>query len=665
MIDPTKTYDHTLLTEADLFDLLTQWQDAYYNKTPLVSDAIYDQVEDYARKGFPTNAFFKKVGAAPVGGAWPKVAHGIPMGSLNKATATKDAQGNLRPSVELTTWHQGCQKPNWFAVMDKLDGGSLGLRYEGHKLVQALTRGDGTVGEDITRNARLVQGVVKQLPFQRPDGSLTPHEVFIRGEVVVTHTDFKAHFPGESNPRNTANGTIRRQSNHEKCQHLTFIAYEIIYGGANPQEKTKNDELKVLKAMGFRLPKYTLAHNLDDVEKVYREYVSTIRASLDYDIDGLVITVDQRDVRESLGDLNGRPKGAIAYKFPHEEAVTVLRNIRWQVGNSGRITPVAEFDAVNLAGANVVQASLHNISNIRDLTNDKNTDHFAVGDMIKVSRRNDVIPYVEELVTPHPTGAILTTPTECPSCKATLERDGEYLVCRNEDCEAQAAGAIKRWVKKIGVLHVGDSLIEAMCESGMVEDPADLYTLDADKVADLDMGGRRVGGTADKAVKNLEAKKVLPLHVIVGSLGIPLIGRSMAKMVVDAGFNTLSKMLKAKIPEIAAIPGMGDTKARSFVEGFQAKTWLVAKLLANGIEIQNNSGVLNGKSFCFTGFRNADLESAIEKQGGTMKSSVSKGLTYLVAADPKSTSGKAQKAAQYGTQVIGQDDAWDLVGGKV
>ena len=251
-------------------------------------------------------------------------------------------------------------------------------------------------------------------------------------------------------------------------------------------------------------------------------------------------------------------------------------------------------------------------------------------------------------------------PTECPSCAHTLTRDGAYLVCRNEDCEAQAAGAIKRWVKKLGVLHVGDSLIEAMCEAKLIEDPADLYTLDVDRVADLDLGGRRVGGTADKAVRNLTAKKILSLHVIVGAAGIPLIGRNMAKKVSDAGYNTLSKMLKARISEIGAIPGMGSTKARSFVEGFKAKTWLFAKLLANGIEIQDNDGVLNGQSFCFTGFRDSDLENAIEKQGGTIKSGVSKGLTFLVSPDPTATTGKAKKAAKYGTQIIAPDEAWNL-----
>lgn len=254
-------------------------------------------------------------------------------------------------------------------------------------------------------------------------------------------------------------------------------------------------------------------------------------------------------------------------------------------------------------------------------------------------------------------------PTVCPECGAPVVRDGEYLLCRNEDCPAQAAGAIKRWVKKIGVLHVGDTLIEALCEAGFVADPADLYVLDPDKVADLEIGGRRVGSTADKAITNLKAKTALPLHVFVGSLGLsPLIGRSMSKTIMDAGYNTLSAMMKARIADIAAIPGVGQTKAEAFCFGFAAKAGLMAKLLGNGITIATATGPLVGKSFCLTGFRDANLSAALEAQGATEKTSVSKGLTFLIAMDPNGNSGKLAAARKNGTTVIGVDEAKKLAG---
>jgi DNA ligase (NAD+) len=294
----------------------------------------------------------------------------------------------------------------------------------------------------------------------------------------------------------------------------------------------------------------------------------------------------------------------------------------------------------------------------------------------------------------------IVAPSTCPSCKADLVRDGEYLMCKNDDCEAQAAGAIKRWVKKIGILHFGGTLIEAILddfpqcltdkafedrfavdydEQHLVVDPvkreevsnarmniADLYLLDPDRVAALTWDGRTIGGTATKGFRNLNAKKILPLHVIVGSLGIPMIGRSMAKTIIDAGYDNLSKLYKARISQIASIPGVGQSKADAFVTGFAKRAGMVGKLVGEaGIEVQVVSGALAGKTFCFTGFRDNDLQETIEKNGGTVKGGVSKGLNYLVMLDPTSTSGKAMKARKYGTDLITPDEARTLVEGTV
>lgn len=629
-------------------------RDAYYNGKPLMTDAAYDALEDELRRLDPNHPALKKIGA-PVagplaGGGWPKVRHTIPMSSLNKAQVEAD----------MAAWFAGCNAPADVIVMDKLDGLSISLRYENRKLVQAVTRGDGETGEDITRNVLLMKGAVKMLP-PTLGGMATPATVYVRGEMVVTHADFKAHFPGESNPRNTASGTAKRQTDPAKCAYVTVMAYDLMPNGVSMA--TKQAELETLTFAGFHTPKWKRCKNLAEVAAVYADYIASVRKDIGYDIDGLVASVNDTATREALGDLNNRPKGAIAYKFPHEAKETTLRNIRWQVGNSGRVTPVAEFDAVTLAGASVKQASLHNISNIASLAHDARpgTTVLLAGDKVVVSRRNDVIPYVESVIGGGTTA--FDTPNACPACTGALIRDGEYLVCRNEDCEAQTAGAVKRWVKKVGVLHVGDTLIEALVEAGFVEDPADLYTLDADKVADLEIGGRRVGGTADKAITNLNAKKAMPIHVLVGSLGLsPLIGRSMVETIAAGGYDTLSKMFKAKISDIAAIPGVGQTKAEAFVHGFANKSWLIAKLLGNGIEITVSSGALVGTTWCFTGFRDATLAAAIEAQGGTVKDSASKSLTYLVALDPTGNSTKLAAARKNGTKVIGKDEAERLAG---
>jgi DNA ligase (NAD+) len=632
---------------ASLVERLTKARDAYYNGVPIMPDAAYDALEDELRQYDPNHAFLKKVGAAaPVAGAWPKVHHTIPMSSLNKA---QDNGG-------LKAWFASCAPVGDTVVMDKLDGCSIALRYENRRLVQALTRGDGTTGEDITRNVLLMQGAVKVLPGNMP---MTVH---VRGEIICKKSDFKAHFPGESNPRNTASGTAKRQSDPAKCAHLTVVAYQLLVPGASQR---KRNELAALRDMGFQVPRFAVVRGEPAVEALYQQYIKGVRASLDYDIDGLVVEIDNVGHRDTLGELNGRPKGATAYKFPHEMKPTVLKNVRWQVGNSGRITPVAEFDVANLAGANVVQASLHNISNIEAVCQEQHGNRLHVGDKILVSRRNDCIPYVEALLVPNLKGIALEVPTHCPECKTALQRDGEYLICPNTDgCEAQRSGAIKRWVDKISVLHVGDTLIEALVESGKVKDIADLYTLDPAAVAAMTMSGRSVGESGTKAIRNLRAKMTLPLHLIIGSLGIPNVGRTTAKTIVDAGLNSVDKMLKASYTDVAGIPGVGASKAEDFVDGMKAKAKLLSKLFNAGIQVQQVGGALAGKSFCMTGFRDKTLEEAIEAQGGSIKSSVGKGLTYLIALDPNSGSGKVEKAKQYGTKIIGVEQTRDLIAGK-
>lgn len=645
-------------TTDPLVTKLEAARDAYYGPgKPIMSDAEYDALEARLRKRDPQHPFLAGVGAATTSG-WPKVRHDIPMGSLGKS----------QNEADMRSWDPG----GLLSITEKLDGISICLVYRNGKFAQGITRGDGVVGDDITRNVKLMRGCVKQLPAKLPDGSATPDVLYVRGEVICKKSDFAAHFKGESNPRNTASGTAKRQSDPGKCRHLTILAYQLLPDG-QPLD-SKKGEIKALADLGFQVPNALLAKGGDDVMEVYQRYVDTDRDALDYEIDGLVVEVNARDEREALGMKNHRPAGATAFKFPHEEMPTILRNIRWQVGNSGRITPVAEWDTVVLAGANVSQASLHNISTIARLAGDAGQEHLAAGDKILVARRNDVIPYFEAVLEPNENATdddVFHTPTECPSCKSTLLRDGEYLVCRNEDCEAQAVGAIKRWVKKLGVLHVGESLIEAWVEAGLIEDAADLYTLDPKEAAAVDVSGRKAGGSASKAQRNLNAKMTLPLHVFVGSLGIPLIGRSMAKTIVDGGFDSLSKMLTAKVSQVAAIPGVGQSKATSFVLTFHKKTWLISKLLSNGIQIQQVAdGPLKGKAVCLTGFRDAELVDAIELMGGTVKSSVSKVLDYLILQDPTSTSGKAKKAHDYNAtgvaniKLIGVDEAWKLAGGR-
>lgn len=259
--------------------------------------------------------------------------------------------------------------------------------------------------------------------------------------------------------------------------------------------------------------------------------------------------------------------------------------------------------------------------------------------------------------------AYFTLPTHCPECSTALAREGEYLVCRGEDCPAQVVGGISRWVKKVGVLGIGDAVIEALVDAGKIADAADLYTMNPNDIESVIVGGSRLGSSAHTLVAELKSKVDMPLHVLVGSTGIPMCSRSVCKLIVEAGYDTLDKMKAARPTQIADISGMGSVKAQAFFAGLRTRLPLIERLLANGVRVKvQGVGPMTGLSVCMTGFRDAAMEQAIEAQGGTVKSSVGKGLTYLVAKDPNGASGKLDKARAMGTVVMSPADMWHFIG---
>lgn len=629
---------------------LAQAREAYYNGSPVMSDASYDALEDELKRLQPNHPLLRQIGApVPTSSGWPKVRHDFKMSSLNKA----------QDMEELVAWWKSCGSPSGLYITEKLDGISISLRYESGVMVQALTRGDGVIGENITRNVLRMKGFPKQVLSQ--SGGL--FSGYVRGEIIVRHSDFETYFPDDSNPRNTASGTAKRQSDPSLCQHLTVLSYQVIPdSGVLPH---KQDEIQWLIDQGFGTPRAYPVESVKSVQTLYDTYIEKTRGALDYDIDGLVVDVNNEAARDSLGILNNRPKGSVALKFPHEEKSSVLRDIIWQVGHSGRLTPVAVFDPVVLAGAQVSRASLYNVDYYHEIASQLSSDTLSVGDEIMVSRRNDVIPAVEAGLCVGD-GKDLPIPTICPECQSSLEMDGRYLICPNlVGCPSQRAGAIKRWIKGIGVLGWGPAIVDALYEQGLVTTPADLYDLEDDELASVQMSGRRVGSSAKLMLDNLHEKKELPLHVIVGSIGIPMIGQTMVKIIVSAGYDNLQKLFRASEKQIASIQGVGQAKASSFVRGMETGIGTICDLLSKGITVaKETEGPLKGKMVCMTGFRDPSMQAEIESQGGTVKSGVSKKLDYLVAQDPSSTSGKAKKARDYGIPIINVEEMWSLLGGK-
>jgi NAD-dependent DNA ligase (contains BRCT domain type II) len=643
---PTAAIDNQTEIES-LVATLTEARNAYYDSQPIMSDAEYDALEDRLRDLSPSHPLLKEVGSAPRPSVWKKVRHQAPMGSLEKTQTESELEAwlkNRQEAIETNNRKTGDGIDSQeLIVADKLDGISISLHYVDGKLAQALTRGDGETGEDITINVRKMQGVTQNLPNATFTG-------YLRGEIVCTKADMQTYFSDYKNPRNTAAG-ISKRLDGEGCEHLTVMLYQVI---GNVPMARKSDEYAFLKNNHFIFPNYYLVTaGAGGVQQIYTDYCAGRREALPVDIDGLVIQFNDLRAMELLGEQAGRPKGGVAYKFPHDRKVSTLTGVRWQVGSSGRLTPVAEFEPALIAGATIRQASLHNVANIRDL------GLSALGSLVLVSRRNDVIPYVEA-VSVQGTGAPIEIPAHCPVCGATLEMDGEYLLCPNTlTCTAQVSGTIKRWIGKIGLLEWGETLVNTLYNRGLIKEPADLYKLSEETLANFTLdSGRRVGTlVAKKLVEELKAKSELYLSDLVGSLGIPLCGRTMCEMVVAAGYDTLEKMRAATLSEIQAIPGMGGIKAEAFVTGLAARKEMIDHLLEDGVQVkQVSEGNLAGQSFCFTGFRSPELEEQIRARGGSIKSSAGKGLSYLVAKDPKSGSGKLAAAAANGTKVIGIEE---------
>jgi len=380
---------------ASILPILEEARDAYYSgdqDSPL-SDAEYDALESQLRDLDPNHPFLKRVGTTPKpSSSWAKVKHGAPMGSLEKTQTQEETRKWFDDSVVKFKGEDDLRDD--LIITEKLDGISISLKYIKGELVQAATRGDGETGEDITRNVLLMKGVQKKVR------DLTG---YIRGEIILEKSTHQKHLAEYKNPRNAAAGIAKRESDSSSCSHLTVVCYQIL--SKDHVLKSKTMELRLLKILGFHTPNWFLVQ--DDnfytcrkgadvvgptpswaVEKIYEDYTTTLRDGLDYEIDGLVVEFNDARAMELLGEHGGRPKGARAFKFPHATAISTLTDIVWQVGASGRITPVAIFDPVDVDGVTISQASLHNVANFRKLRLWKSC-------RLLISRRNQVIPYVE------------------------------------------------------------------------------------------------------------------------------------------------------------------------------------------------------------------------------------------------------------------------------
>jgi DNA ligase (NAD+) len=626
----------------ELEKLLKEASDAYYNSsTPIMSDQDFDRLRDELEELDPDNTFLASVGAEPEeDSTLTKVKHSIKMGSLKKIK-TKDEYKTWLGSVG----REAGSNPE-IAVQWKMDGSSLELVYRNGSFAQAITRGDGEIGEDVTHSICYA----KNLPLTLPDKV----NVSIRGEAILRISDWKKHLSKETkNPRNAAAGIVRR-SDTKDAKHLCFLAFNAEFIGDGPNWKTEEDRMRWLRKAGFETVDTNILSSTHVASAV--ESLENNRSNIDFEVDGAVLKLNNIAAQHELGDHDGRPYWARAWKFAPMGAHTFIRRVEWNVGMRGTIAPVAIVDPVEVGGVTISRSTLCNMDEIERLG-------IHLGDEIEIIRANDVIPKIVRVVKPGSNRKTIECKA-CPHCNSPVKREGPHLVCSNtETCSGVQFRRLLSWAKKREIMYLGEGVLTKLFDSGIATDVIDLYSLDKTKMMDAGLGS----GESDRLIPEIEKSRSVTLPDLIGSLSIDLLGRSEAKNISDLGFTDLSDWENLKPSDLMKHEGYGETSANRICDGLKA-AWPTIKKLASILDVKKpvkkaSGGALAGMSFCFTGEMSKprkELEALVKANGGTINS-VSKHLTYLVMADPNSGSGKAEKAKKLGVKTISEQQFLKMV----
>ena len=646
---------------ASLEEQIRRHRELYYNQAPELSDAEFDQLEGELRTLAPESPVLQEVGA-PVAAerapaeqiGLPTKTHKIPMGSLEKVTEDR---------LE----HWSAKAGPLFLVQEKLDGISLEIEYSSGVMQDAITRGDGFKGEVVTHNAVMFQNVVPALKI--------PFSGSVRGEVFVRLSVFEEHFVGRdfANPRNTVSGTVRRRHGDRSLNRYFEMRYfDVVREGADFATETEKmeflrDELSLAIATTY------FNQELEGIRTTYASYQGVDgrpgrRFELDYEIDGLVVRTDSIALQRELGTVANRPRFAMAYKFPSEGKRTILNAVDWSLGIGARVTPVARLEPVQVSGVKVRNATLHNAGYLDALG-------VHVGDEVLVERKGDVIPQVVR-VTQARGGPKPAVPSACPTCATSLEPSGKHLLCPNKECPGKSYGDLMRWIAELEIDALGEKWVAILIEQGLVEDPADLYSLTPEDLVPLERMGEVL---ATKIVVNIEGSRRPRLDHFIAALNIPVFSRQRAQMVIDAGYDTLEKVQEARVDDLVEVKGFAETLAAKVVQGILARRERIERLLDAGIRIsppvktESVEGPLSGKSFCFTGaiqamhptsgkrFTRKQMQTLVTERGGKALSDVNSRLDYLVLANPQSKSSKAKKARELGTELLSEEDFFALL----
>ena len=628
----------------ELETLIQKYQSSYYNGEAEISDAEFDKLWDELKELSPTSKILQKIGADS--GNFAKRNHVMPMGSQEKAANPE----------QFLAWANKHIYDEYF-VEYKLDGASLELQYENGKLIHAVTRGDGKIGDDITANAKKMNGVIQNLKINDEEVLFTGG---IRGEVIMTHQVHKTHFSDKANCRNAANGLMKRKDG-EGSEYLTLIVYDAL--STNDKIFFSDEEQKInwLNNCGFNVVKLEICKTPNDVIS-YREKVMEERKTLEFDIDGLVIKERNINLEDSF---RNRPDRQIAFKFSLEEAISTIKEVEWSV-NGGTYTPVAIFDEVELNGTRVTRASLANPDTMRAL-------NVKIGSKVVVVKRGEIIPKIESVVENNPsTTSPIIVPCECEVCHSKLVDAGSRLYCANKNCAKRVLHQLLKFQQVVDIRDLGETLITELFNSKKVQSIKDLYSLSIEDLVPFFLNQESIENEkqslgAEKVYKSIQSHKNMSLPIFIGAFDIEGIGETTIEKLVEAGFYSLEKLFEATVDQIAAVYGFAQITAQTLKDGLNENKEEMLYLVNNGIitlQLQTE-GLLTGKSFCFTGelvtMKRADAEKLVKENGGTTKSSVTKDLSYLVTNDTESGSSKNQKAQKFGIPIINEKEFLTLV----
>ncbi len=639
----------------------------YYSGEPVMSDVEYDALEDELCLLAPNDPVLALVGSSvPPDTMLTKARHAMPMGSQSKVNSAE----------EFRAW---CARNKIEAIHASLkgDGASAAAYYRDGQLVQAITRGDGTVGEDITANALRFKGLPAWVGSQDAGFSGA-----VRFEVILTVADWSQIDPARSkNPRNAGTGIMGRKNGHQSgC--LTIFAFDLdeTRDGRSVEFRTETEKTARLAELGFNVIQHVRFERAEDAV-AYFQNIAASRNQLPFWIDGVVMKVDDIAKQRELGVTAGRPKGQVAWKFDSAGAETVLEGVLVSGGHTGGLYPTAQLRPVEIGGTTVSNASLANYDEIKRLD-------VAIGDSVWVVKANDIIPKIIRVTQRSETRQPIPVPGVCPFCGGEVGRRrissgeaGVIIECRNADCPKKSTGKIRRWIASLDIQGIGDVVLQAMIEHFDLADAADLYTLRerADELAelvtnierDLRLGDKRAASILDA----IDATRMLTLGQFLGSLGLDHLGKRRVELMIksaNGALDTLAdwrcgKLRDADFAARAGVPTIGS----QIQDGIDAMAAVIDKLLAFGVTVlphERNSQSGNpapARTICISGKlpsgrKKADYEAPLRAAGYELVDDVTKGLAYLVLSDPASTSGKAQKARKLGVAVISEEQLIEL-----